>query len=151
MRTWLEWRKQVYRALISNCISQCSVGCIAYPCSRYLGSVSNIKTLSYQYRDSHYQDKIDRLLQERRNSIANALELRLSCTNPSRWSHRLIFVIGIPIPRKDCLYIERGPAPLHTSLPMFALWKGDSVSLRSIMQVAECCYGHDCNNEYHYM
>ena len=35
---------------------------------------------------------IDRLVQERRNSIANALELRLSCTNPSIW--------------KDCLYIE---------------------------------------------
>ena len=28
-------------------------------------------------------DKIDGLMQERRNSIANALELRLSCTNPS--------------------------------------------------------------------
>ena len=26
-------------------------------------------------------------MQERRNSIANALELRLSCTNPSLWSH----------------------------------------------------------------
>ena len=26
---------------------------------------------------------IDGLVQERRNSIANALELRLSCTNPS--------------------------------------------------------------------
>ena len=29
------------------------------------------------------RDNIDRLVQERRNSIANALELRLSCTNPS--------------------------------------------------------------------
>ena len=29
--------------------------------------------------------QIDRLVQERRNSIANALELRLSCTNPLRW------------------------------------------------------------------
>ena len=28
---------------------------------------------------------VDRLVQERRNSIANALELRLSCTNPSMW------------------------------------------------------------------
>ena len=28
-------------------------------------------------------DDIDRLMQERRNSIANALELRLSCINPS--------------------------------------------------------------------
>ena len=29
--------------------------------------------------------QIDGLVQERRNSIANALELRLSCTNPSKW------------------------------------------------------------------
>ena len=29
--------------------------------------------------------EIDGLAQERRNSIANALELRLSCTNPSKW------------------------------------------------------------------
>ena len=28
----------------------------------------------------------DELVQERRNSIANALELHLSCTNPSEWS-----------------------------------------------------------------
>ena len=30
-------------------------------------------------------DQIDGLVQERRNSIANALELRLSCTNPLKW------------------------------------------------------------------
>ena len=29
--------------------------------------------------------QFDGLVQERRNSIANALELRLSCTNPSNW------------------------------------------------------------------
>ena len=29
------------------------------------------------------QDILDGLVQERRNSIANTLELRLSCTNPS--------------------------------------------------------------------
>ena len=28
-------------------------------------------------------DKVDALVQERRNSSANALELRISCTNPS--------------------------------------------------------------------
>ena len=28
-------------------------------------------------------EHLDGLIQERRNSIANALELRLSCTNPS--------------------------------------------------------------------
>ena len=31
-------------------------------------------------------DQIDGLVQERRNSIANALELRLSCTNPSKFN-----------------------------------------------------------------
>ena len=31
----------------------------------------------------HIRSYIDGLVQERRNSIANALELRLSCTNPS--------------------------------------------------------------------
>ena len=31
----------------------------------------------------HYICYIDGLVQEKRNSIANALELRLSCTNPS--------------------------------------------------------------------
>ena len=32
-----------------------------------------------------FQLHIDRLMQERRNSIANAQELRLSCTNSSMW------------------------------------------------------------------
>ena len=36
---------------------------------------------------SPFAYQIDGLVQERRNSIANALELRLSCTNPSRWCH----------------------------------------------------------------
>ena len=37
---------------------------------------------SWNWVVSHV-DIIDGLMQERRNSIANALELRLSCTNPS--------------------------------------------------------------------
>ena len=35
--------------------------------------------------DSIHDVYIDGLVQERRNSIANALELRLSCTGPSIW------------------------------------------------------------------
>ena len=31
---------------------------------------------------------INELVQEKRNSIANALELHLSCTNPSTWCHQ---------------------------------------------------------------
>ena len=37
--------------------------------------------LYLQYEANH----VDGLVQERRNSIANALELHLSCTNPSMW------------------------------------------------------------------
>ena len=37
--------------------------------------------------DSQWDIYIDGLMQERSNSIANALELRLSCTNPSIWPH----------------------------------------------------------------
>ena len=33
--------------------------------------------------------EVDGLVQERRNSISNVLELRLSCTNPSKWKHFL--------------------------------------------------------------
>ena len=35
------------------------------------------------YTLGHYIFYIDGLMQERRNSIANGVELRLSCTNPS--------------------------------------------------------------------
>ena len=42
---------------------------------------------SCKYRNSHYKDKFDGLVQERRNSSALAMELRLSCTNPLRWSN----------------------------------------------------------------
>ena len=34
--------------------------------------------------------QIDGLVQERGNSIANALELRLSCTNPSMSNNRVV-------------------------------------------------------------
>ena len=41
----------------------------------------------WKYSNLYYKtlSDIDGLVQERRNSIANALELRLSCTNPSKW------------------------------------------------------------------
>ena len=49
-------------------------------------------------------EEIDELVQERRNSIANALELRLSCTNLSKWvmtiSHPLRSWKKCPLPGK---------------------------------------------------
>ena len=42
----------------------------------------------HQARDLKcYDANVDGLMQVRCNSIANALELRLSCTNPSMWCH----------------------------------------------------------------
>ena len=40
---------------------------------------------TYQIMNSQKTFHIDGLVQERCNSIANALEVRLSCTNPSIW------------------------------------------------------------------
>ena len=40
------------------------------------------------------QLQIDGLMQERRNSIANTLELSLSCTNPSAYMYVCVCVCG---------------------------------------------------------
>ena len=86
----------------------------------------NIKMLPHQYRKSHcgYKTvvrssylhngisytvktaslywiealKIDDLAQDRSNSIANALELLQSCTDPLRWSYNLILKQGPGLP-----------------------------------------------------
>ena len=63
--------------------------------------------MPYQFSNFHYKDKMIWLpsrwvMQERRNSIANALELCLSCTNPSilslSWVFRWYLYIEIPPP-----------------------------------------------------
>ena len=48
--------------------------------------------------------EVDGLVQERRNSICNALELRLSCTNPSKWKHFLHvdFHVSLMVARTTC-------------------------------------------------
>ena len=46
---------------------------------RRIGDKALPEAMTIQFCDAY----IDGLVQERRNSIANALELRLSCTNPS--------------------------------------------------------------------
>ena len=72
---------------------------------------------------------INGLGQERCNAIANTLELRLSCTNPSIWSigvaikqtkwslKCLIIVTGIHTPRMMCFILKQG----HRLLIMFTL------------------------------
>ena len=60
--------------------------------------------MSYQYKKSYCEDHIDGLVQERRNSSALTMELRLSCTNPSIWWFCLHN--GVPILAKQHLYIS---------------------------------------------
>ena len=84
--------------------------------------------------------QIHGLVQERRNSIANALELRLSCTNPSKWFNPLrlsdafvYYGAGQPLVQvmASCLF---GAKPL--SVPMMAhfyvvTWEQISVDIES--------------------
>ena len=42
-------------------------------------------------------------MQERRNSIANALELRLSCINPSIWNSINVLLVRIHLKRLAAL------------------------------------------------
>ena len=73
---------------------------------------------------SHFNIHIDGFVQERCNSSALAMELHLSCINPSichltsivipiikiKWSHyHLIFLIGTPIPRKMVFILRQNP------------------------------------------
>ena len=71
------------------------------------GPCFNINTFFLAVWISSYKDKIDGLVQERRNSSALAMELHLSCTNPSRWSYdHLIFIMEILILVRWYVYIR---------------------------------------------
>ena len=53
------------------------------PTGSFTGPVKQWDMLGAVYVQDQYLIHVGGLVQERRNSIANALELRLSCTNPS--------------------------------------------------------------------
>ena len=66
--------------------------------------------MSYQFKNYHYKDQINGLVQERCNSSALAMELSLSCTDPSSWLWvHLIFLISIPKPGKTLFISKLGP------------------------------------------
>ena len=66
-----------------------------YACttSLYIYLIIYLFTFNCLYTLSVYEH-IDELVQERRNSIANALELRLSCTNPSTYTSFYIVILS---------------------------------------------------------
>ena len=67
----------------------------------YLVDESDIWCVQYQFLD-----QLDGLVQERRNSIANALELCLSCINPSNCSCSVIMLCIIVFYLPVISYIE---------------------------------------------
>ena len=80
-----------------------------------------------------FDDVIMGLVQERRNSSSLAMELHLSCINPSIWIcrfttigipmmkikrswHHVFLIIGIPIPGNKVHISKRGPAAYYLIL-----------------------------------
>ena len=62
---------------------------------------------------SYISSQIDGLGQERRNSIANALELRLPCTNPSKYTIYLAVIVELYM--SGILY-KKGPRDIESTL-----------------------------------
>ena len=63
-----------------------------------------------------YIPKIDGLVQQRRNSIANALELCLSCTNPLKWNMYLPISFFLFSERSQFDWILTNPGTYITGL-----------------------------------
>ena len=79
------WDKLASRALNMSCSfgqSARSIESSAWLYPHYL----HIYMYWFHHLGMIKQGQIDGLVQERRNSIDNALQLRLSCTNPWRWA-----------------------------------------------------------------
>ena len=77
--------------------------------------------LSYQYWNSHYKDKIYGLMQQRRNSIANALDLLFLALTHRDVLITVFFYNGNVCTWKDGLYIETGSRLLQCPGNHFSL------------------------------
>ena len=62
------------------------------------------------------------IVQERRNSIANAVELRLSCTNPSICEIYVIQYASADVPRK-CAYLRQSRSHHHGKKGYLGHWR----------------------------
>ena len=83
-------------------------------------------------------DYFDGLVQERRNSIANALELRLSCTNPSTCNFQRLLTYVFVICRSS---------PKHS--PQYDVVKSDSVEEGEEMETSQEIETDHVNNIDH--
>ena len=101
------------------------------PVSHWLGA--NLESALISMTDSgSFLHLIDELVQERRNSIANALELHLSCTNPSTYSHSkmqskshiihtVLLSLPLPWPYHHLLWIQVIYSPIFFRVTPLAL------------------------------
>ena len=69
---------------------------------------------------------IDGLVQERRNSIANALELHLSFTNPSTWCHLRVMASQITSSSNICSTVQLNNEENIRALYYWLLCEGNS-------------------------
>ena len=73
----------VFKKTCSKSIQKASIRLLYLKCMFQWQWISMTSFISMSRNDFPLQNYIDGLVQERRNSIAWAMELRLSCTNPS--------------------------------------------------------------------
>ena len=80
-------------------------------------------------------------MQERRNSIANTLELRLSCTNPSISSATLATSLLLP-PQVEFFLICPDPDDFARILLLEFIFKESNITLHvlsTVLEVSQCC------------
>ena len=70
-----------------------------------------------------YKQYIGGLVQERRNSIANALKLRLSCVNPSMYFIQIDFSA-----LKLCLEVWESPSCIYHNGVLLHVWDVQNLS-----------------------
>ena len=73
---------------------------------------TNESHINYEYCDQIRAPYIDGLMQERRNTIALAMELRLSCTNPILCLHFISFQHTVMARKIEILTCGRGDIEL---------------------------------------
>ena len=79
----------------------------------YINHISVSMTLCFQLAKTFSCSHVNGLVQERRNSIANALELPLSCTNPSIFeqdmfhtNHDKVIIVGVLFVSQNALLFK---------------------------------------------
>ena len=75
-------------ALLSDTVHRCKI------VQQYYPAIKNLRIIFLLQQNFNQLHQIDGLVQERHNSIANALELHLSCTNPSKYNSKIFCEIG---------------------------------------------------------